>query len=981
MSNSVKALQRINGQEKLWNGLAVLLLFLVLFLPLLVLSAKIDWMASESSRKRSAGVQARLLEEMAKFKNDLQPEGFISLYVNEIVEETGVRKEFQELMSVAQPLIIKSRLDKIIKDLKDRMFHDEGHGSFPLFIIASDQNLSEFSWYFAEKFARPPYDSLTKARIIAAWCTKETPYIYNETKEYNFSLIVDPQRTRIIGERTFFNDSYKGIMGSYLCEEPPTGSVSKTFTDLDGFDTLYFYSVKISDEKAYPGNLVTGFLGSDLNSTAMLDVALRAASAEGVVRFTVAPDSSSLKTTRPELRSALPNAFQRRFAREFPEKMLPEIGIRLEDMAVDSIEKTAVFLKFAQRMLVLFFAIFMIKTFISGFYLPFSLRLKLMIILSIAIIIPAGLTVIVMRDIARFYQGSRIDLARAQLVSSLDLVELEYTDLINRQVLHNLHFKSLMTEAMHRQRFEEIAAASFSIFLGDNLRRTYIFDRAGNEINWILNYRKGNVDNLQKFNAVRILNNLAVLKGNRRIHELLQGLHYAGGFAEQIINFEAIKNDIANEAGNSMTMNKINPLARNHFMLFPDSQTSPIKPMATGFLTLSSEKLFAPLITSKETYPHRFFHRSTSESLTEISMALRDNERILDENWLNPSRSNSSRMNELQREALSQGSSGISLSEHDSDEVSAWKFYGVWPVILAGITRVKDNLFFRFYVETFPYALFFFVIFVLMFLEKMVSRVFMPPIDCLTQGLRFLRGGDEPSFGVEIKSGDEFESAGKAFNLMTLGLLHKKHISRFVSASLVKDIAVASATEASESRLATVISSDIRGFTSISEKFAAENVVSALNTYFTAMEEAITGEGGRIDRFIGDAVVSVFFHDELKDAAEKAVSAGIRMRQKLKDISEEVEERTGIAIENGVGIATAMVSTSHIGGVETRRDYLILGEAVDRAELLESYTRAGKHSKVFIDDETVRQTGNVFVVEKVADCPCSAFEVIHEGLE
>ena len=135
---------------------------------------------------------------------------------------------------------------------------------------------------------------------------------------------------------------------------------------------------------------------------------------------------------------------------------------------------------------------------------------------------------------------------------------------------------------------------------------------------------------------------------------------------------------------------------------------------------------------------------------------------------------------------------------------------------------------------------------------------------------------------------------------------------------------------------ATVLFSDVRGFTTITEKLGAQGTVALLNDYFTVMVDCITREQGMLDKFIGDAIMAAFgipiAHDDDED---RAVRAGIAMIRELWAWNRTREARGEIAIDMGLGINTDNIVSGNIGSPK-RMDYTMIGDGVNLAARLES---------------------------------------------
>lgn len=164
----------------------------------------------------------------------------------------------------------------------------------------------------------------------------------------------------------------------------------------------------------------------------------------------------------------------------------------------------------------------------------------------------------------------------------------------------------------------------------------------------------------------------------------------------------------------------------------------------------------------------------------------------------------------------------------------------------------------------------------------------------------------------------------------------------------------------------TVLFSDIRGFTTISEKLSAQQVSEILNEYFSEMEPIITKYNGIINKFIGDAIMAVFgepIQDE--NHAENAVKCAYEMLKKVEYLHKKWVNEGKPEIEIGIGINTGEVFVGNIGS-NNRMEYTVIGDTVNLASRLESYNKTYK-TKMLISAATYKHVTKIADVIKIPD--------------
>jgi adenylate cyclase len=165
----------------------------------------------------------------------------------------------------------------------------------------------------------------------------------------------------------------------------------------------------------------------------------------------------------------------------------------------------------------------------------------------------------------------------------------------------------------------------------------------------------------------------------------------------------------------------------------------------------------------------------------------------------------------------------------------------------------------------------------------------------------------------------------------------------------------------------TVLFSDIRDFTSISERLGAEMVVDLLNIHFHAMTDVIFECRGTLDKFIGDALMAYWGAPVRQDDhAVLAVTAALRMERAARDVNKALLSRDYPAIRVGVGINSGDAIVVNIGS-EKKLDYTVIGDNVNVASRLEGLSAKYRHTIIISDTTHAALAGRI---------PCVALDKV-----
>ena len=167
-----------------------------------------------------------------------------------------------------------------------------------------------------------------------------------------------------------------------------------------------------------------------------------------------------------------------------------------------------------------------------------------------------------------------------------------------------------------------------------------------------------------------------------------------------------------------------------------------------------------------------------------------------------------------------------------------------------------------------------------------------------------------------------------------------------------------------KSTVATVLFSDIRGFTTLSEELGAQGTVSLLNEYFTIMVECIQKEGGMLDKFIGDAIMAAFgIPLSHEDDEDRAVRAAIGMINALHVWNRQRVAEGKKPVGMGVGLNTDTIVSGNIGSPK-RMDYTLIGDGVNLASRMEGLCKQ-YYASILISENTYRRLKGTYRIREV----------------
>ncbi len=236
-----------------------------------------------------------------------------------------------------------------------------------------------------------------------------------------------------------------------------------------------------------------------------------------------------------------------------------------------------------------------------------------------------------------------------------------------------------------------------------------------------------------------------------------------------------------------------------------------------------------------------------------------------------------------------------------------------------------------------------------------LARFFLVPLEQVQHGLALVGAGDL-AIRVRLARDDELGRLTASFDEMIDGLRKRQDLGQFVSGTLEERVSTSAPAGLAEplTRTGAILVSDVRGFTTMSERHPPEEVVAMLNQHLEEMVEEIRRQGGMIEKFIGDAIVAAFYD---APGGERGLVGALRaatgMRRRHDALQASRRETGWFTYEMGIGIAEGTILSGTVFSAG-RLEHVVLGRVRAAAEAMESLSKRGNRTRVVLSPEAAR---------------------------
>jgi adenylate cyclase len=228
----------------------------------------------------------------------------------------------------------------------------------------------------------------------------------------------------------------------------------------------------------------------------------------------------------------------------------------------------------------------------------------------------------------------------------------------------------------------------------------------------------------------------------------------------------------------------------------------------------------------------------------------------------------------------------------------------------------------------------------------------------------------ESGFTADPDAADEIAYLQKSFISFSKVLnereLMKSTFSRYISDYIADEILTEdSATQfLAEYRNVTILFSDIRGFTTLSESLEPKDLFDVLNHYFDQMIDIVIKNNGVINKFIGDAIMVLYNAPRLcENAGIMAIITAVEMNRRLGEFNQKYTKKYGVTLGIGIGINSGQVVAGNIGS-EKRMEYTVIGDTVNVSSRLQTVAKAGE---IAISENVFKSAQYVFELSDMGE--------------
>jgi adenylate cyclase len=263
-----------------------------------------------------------------------------------------------------------------------------------------------------------------------------------------------------------------------------------------------------------------------------------------------------------------------------------------------------------------------------------------------------------------------------------------------------------------------------------------------------------------------------------------------------------------------------------------------------------------------------------------------------------------------------------------------------------------------------------------------IARGVSQPISELSRAAREIAVGNY-DHRVRVKQEDEIGTLATSFNQMSAGLAERDRVrdllGKVVSPAIAAELLRNKVTLGGEQREVTVLFSDLRNFTGMSEALNPQEMLAILNHYFTRMAAIVEKYGGVVDKYVGDALMALFGAPvSAANDADSALNTALEMTGALKELNQQWQARGLPKVDVGIGVNTGVVVAGNMGS-EKRLNYSVIGDHVNLASRLEGLTKAAEYdARIIVSRATLDKAKGKYRTRRLGEVTVKGKQIATE---
>lgn len=939
------------------------LLILILFLPALFAFRHLHQTTSDLLKRAEFEKIDSLEYEMNDFAESLVPGNYIERALEKTEMQLGLRTDLKNNGVEDPELYNKATFEKMLQHLQSNF------ALKPVVLVGIEHDLKQVHSFFTSDFdSRSAKDKAELEIALAA-----TIVVKVMQRKIHKNLEVQQRLNRLNlkrGLNSFTTDDYiekkENILKSMfspVAEFPKVaGSCHEVYTTSFGSQRLYFYTNGSMLGNHIAGGYFIVFAGRNVSCAKILELAKNS---DGVFQRKIVRSHSPIEHAfiySPEqsaLIRHLPEPFQSQLSLSRQKLSFSELnnyGLMVSVLNSQLNQKLKNYFQisgFLQRLLLLLTLGAVAFFYFHGFSLKGRLRKKILFI--------AGLIILLPYILVGYFSGLILDSIEkirpreVQTAAECKMFEVSQflSDTRLRRQLVALEAKKRINEALLEDPESLFATNAFKQFVPGTLNNeTVSISLPDGRFVLINKERAGRKDSekFARFFGIKCLNNLGVLeKENENTRREVELANLAAGFLSETKRRYTEGVSLGFEASSIKDVAHMSIFWKMIYFVFSSAAEEYQRAIGMASIFFGEIHNFGECL-NQISYDYRNFLRVATPFVKHsFAVGRLDTRGELWIRWPDTLADSNKEKRLLEYVARENFSGSETHQSGRKIQTLVWKYTLRDPHVYAGVTESTPDLWIIYMFNLLPFAGGLFSLLSLFLLADFLCELFVLPVKEFIPALEQISVGEYHT-RIQIAKTDELGLLADSFNSMAEGLQQREKMRRFVSEKLMETVAQeASEVDRAQENELSVLVSDIRGFTKLSEKNSPEEIVSLLNDYFTEMEEAIKTFGGNVERFIGDAVVAVFYPSaDEENHAQRAVNAALSMRAKLQDLNESRLRQGKFTIENGIGIVTDVALSGVTGEKSGRQVFMIIGSAVIRASELDAITAKFKGNKIAV---------------------------------